>query len=63
MVSKLTAKIPAVEVSDNDQDRIACLVAAILATSVLEADAPSPDKIFKVYGNIVRMIETQPYIF
>ncbi len=43
-----------------DQTKFACLVAAILTTSVLETDTPSPDKVFKVYGNIIRMIENQP---
>jgi hypothetical protein len=48
------------EFEETDQTKFACLVAAILTTSVLEADAPSPDKVFKVYGNMIRLIENQP---
>jgi hypothetical protein len=48
------------EFEETDQTKFACLVAAILTTSVLEVDSPNPDKVFKVYGNMIRMIESQP---
>jgi hypothetical protein len=47
------------EFEETDQTKFACLVAAILTTSVLETDSPSPDKVFQVYGNMIRMIENQ----
>jgi hypothetical protein len=55
--------IRAEELEENDQTKFACLVAAILTTSVLEADTPCPDKVFKMYGNMIRMIENQPPSF
>jgi hypothetical protein len=47
------------ECKENDRTKFACLVAAILTTSVLEADSPCPEKVFKVYGNMIRMIGNQ----
>jgi hypothetical protein len=47
------------EGKENDQTKFACLVAAILATSMIDSDSPCPDKVFKVYGNLVRMTGNQ----
>jgi hypothetical protein len=59
-MSDKTLGVPPIDFGANDQTKFARLVAAILTASVLEPDSPSPDQVFKVYGNIVRIIENQP---
>jgi hypothetical protein len=60
----MSEKPRAVRIDENiNQTKFACLVAAILTTSVLEAESPSPEKVFNVYSKIMRMIEEQPSIF